>query len=72
MRVTILENDVIFRRFLRSIFRGAGEEVYDTGQHVRLGQVEESVEHVDAAVIQEHEPVRILLADVLSKRDITI
>ena len=63
------DNDVTFGRLLRRVFRRAREEVYNAGQHVRLGQVEERVEHVDAAVIQKHEPVGILLADVLSKRE---
>ena len=54
--------------FLHFVFRRRGKEVDDAGEHVGLGQVEERVQDVDPAVVQQQEPVGILLANFLSEK----
>ena len=50
------------------VVAGLGEEVDDAGEHVRLGQVEERVEHVDALLVQLDELVRVVLVDLAPKK----
>jgi len=54
--------------FLHFVFRRRGKEVDDASEHVGLGQVEERVQDVDSAVVQQQEPVGILLANFLSEK----
>jgi hypothetical protein len=54
--------------FLHFVFRRRGKEVDDAGEHVGLRQVEERVQDVDPAVVQQQEPVGILLANFLPEK----
>jgi hypothetical protein len=54
--------------FLHFVFRRRGKEVDDASEHVGLRQVEERVQDVDPAVVQQQEPVGILLANFLPEK----